>query len=49
MIQPTKNDKVVRELVQSSVNVVNDRYEIPVPLKVSIVESLPYTVPTRVH
>ena len=31
VIQPSKNDEIVRELMESSVNVVNDRYEIPVP------------------
>ena len=41
VIQPSKNDEIVRELVESSVNVVNDRYEIPVPFKANIVESLP--------
>ena len=41
VIQPSKNDEIVRELVQSWVNVVNDRYEIPVPLKANIVEFLP--------
>ena len=41
VIQPSKNDEIVRELVECSVNVVNNRCEIPVPLKANVVESLP--------
>ena len=41
MILLSKNDEIVRELLQLSVSVVNDRYVIPIPRKASIVESLP--------
>ena len=40
-IQVSTSDKITRELVEPNVNVVNNRYEIPVPLKVDVVEALP--------
>ena len=49
VIQPSKNDEIVRELVESSVNVVNNRYEIPVPLKANVVESLPNKYSCALH
>ena len=49
VIQPSKNDEIVRELVESSVNVVNNRYEIPVPLKSNVVESLPNNYSCALH
>ena len=40
-LQPLKNDKIVRKLVETNVKVVNDRYEIPLPLKNDVSETLP--------
>ena len=40
-IQVSTSDEITRELVEPNVNVVNNRYEIPVPLKVDVVEALP--------
>ena len=46
VIQPSKNDEIVRELVESSVNVVSNRYEIPVA---NVVESSPNNYPCALH
>ena len=40
-IQMSTSNEITRELVEPNVNVVNNRYEIPVPLKVDVVETLP--------
>ena len=40
-LQPSKNDEIARKLVETDVKVVNDRYEIPVPLKNDVAEKLP--------
>ena len=40
-IQVSTSDEITRELVEPNVNVVNNCYEIPVPLKVDVVEALP--------
>ena len=40
-LQPSKNDKIARKLVETNVKVANDRFEIPVPLKNDVVEKLP--------
>ena len=40
-IQVSTSDEITRELVEPNVNVVNNRYEIPVPLKVDVVEAFP--------
>ena len=38
---PSRNDGKARELVERDIKVVNDRYEIPVPLNMEVVKSLP--------
>ena len=40
-IQVSTSDEITRELVELNVNVVNNCYEIPVPLKVDVVKALP--------
>ena len=40
-LQPSENDEIARKLVETNVKVVNDRYEIPVPLKNDVAEKLP--------
>ena len=40
-IQVSTSDEITRELVEPNVNVVNNRCEIPVPLKVDVVQALP--------
>ena len=40
-LQPSKNDEIAQALVESNIKVVEDRYEIPVPLKQDVVETLP--------
>ena len=40
-IQVSTSDEITQELVEPNVNVVNNRYEIPVPLKVDVVKALP--------
>ena len=40
-LQPSANDEIVRNLVETNVRVVNDRYEVPVPLKDDVVKALP--------
>ena len=39
--QPSINDEMARQLVESNVKIVNGRYEIPVPLKMDVVTNLP--------
>ena len=39
-IQPSKTDEFVRRLVESYIKLVDERYEIPVPLKNDVVEKL---------
>ena len=39
--QPSINDEMARQLVESNVKIVNRRYEIPVPLKMDVVTNLP--------
>ena len=39
-IQPSKTDEFVRRLVESDIKLVDERYEIPVPLKNDVVEKL---------
>ena len=41
ILQPSKNDEIARKLVETNVKVVNDRNEIPVPLKNDVTEKLP--------
>ena len=41
ILHPSKNDEVAREIVETNVKVINDRYEIPVPLKADLVKTLP--------
>ena len=41
VIQPSVNDDIARQLVESNVRVKNGRYEIPVPLKTNMLKSLP--------
>ena len=41
VIQPSKNDEKARSLVEPHIKVVNERYEIPVPLKQDIIDDLP--------
>ena len=40
-LKPSKNDEIARKLVETNVKVVNDRYEISVPLKNDVAEKLP--------
>ena len=40
VIQPSVNDDIARQLVESNVRVKNGRYEIPVPLKTNMLKSL---------
>ena len=40
-LQSSKNDEIVRKFVETNVKVVNDRYEIPVPLKNDVAKTLP--------
>ena len=40
-IQVSTSNEITRELVEPNVNVVNNRYEIPVPFKVDVVKALP--------
>ena len=39
--QPSRNEEKARELVERDIKVVNNRYEIPVPLNMEVVKSLP--------
>ena len=39
-VQPSQNDVLTRQLVEPHIRVVNERYEIPVPLKTDIVGTL---------
>ena len=39
--QPSINDEIARQVVESNVKVINGRYEIPVPLKMDVVTNLP--------
>ena len=39
--QPSINDKIARQVVESNVKVINGRYEIPVPLKMDVRTNLP--------
>ena len=39
--QPSQNDQLTRQLVEPHIKVVNDGYEIPVPLKTYVVSTLP--------
>ena len=32
IVQPSQNDELTRQLVETHIKVVNERYEIPVPL-----------------
>ena len=41
VIQPSRNEDIAREIVESNIKIVNDRYEIPVPLKPEVVVRLP--------
>ena len=41
IIQPSINDELAKELVESNIKVVNGRYEIPVPLRQDVVQNLP--------
>ena len=41
VIQPSRNEDIAREIVESNIKIVDDRYEIPVPLKTDVVERLP--------
>ena len=38
--QPSINDEIARQLAESNVQVINGRYEIPVPLKMDVVTNL---------
>ena len=40
-IQASTSDEITRKLVELNMNVVNNRYKIPVPLKVDVVKALP--------
>ena len=37
VIQPSRNEDIAREIVESNINIVDDRYEILVPLKPEVV------------
>ena len=39
--QPSINDEIARQLVESNIKIINGRYEIPVPLKMDVVTNLP--------
>ena len=39
--QPSINDEIARQVVESNVKVINGRYEIPVPSKIDVVTNLP--------
>ena len=39
--QPSMNDEIARQLVEFNVKVINGGYEIPVPLKMDVVTTLP--------
>ena len=39
--EPSINDEIIRQLVESNVKTINGRYEIPVPLKMDVVANLP--------
>ena len=39
--QPSINDEIARQVVESNVKVINGRYETPVPLKMDVVTNLP--------
>ena len=40
-LQPSRNDERAEEIVESDIKVVDNRYEIPVPLNMAVVEQLP--------
>ena len=40
-LQPSRNDERAKEIVESDIKVVDNRYEIPVPLNMAVVEQLP--------
>ena len=41
VIQPSRNEDIAREIVESNIKIVNERYEIPVPLKPEVIVRLP--------
>ena len=40
-IQPSKNDEITRLFVEPNIKVVDNRYEIPVPIKKDVIDILP--------
>ena len=40
-VEPSRNDEIAKQLVEGNVKVIDNRYEIPVPLNMEVVEQLP--------
>ena len=40
VMQPSMNDAISRQMVESNVKVINGRYKIPVPIKMDVVTNL---------
>ena len=52
MVQPSRNDELAHELIESDIQVKDARYEIPVPFKLKKLQTLPYNYENalrRVH
>ena len=41
-VEPSRNDEIAKQLVEGNVKVIDNRYEIPVPLNMEAVEQLPH-------
>jgi len=48
-IQPSTNEEIARELVETNVKIKNGRYEMPVPFKVETLKPLPNNYPCALN
>ena len=39
-MEPSRNDKIARQMVENNIKVIDNRYEIPVPFNMEVVEQL---------
>ena len=39
--EPSRNDEIAKQLVENNIKVIDNRYEIPVPLNMEVVKQLP--------
>ena len=40
-VEPSRNDEIAKQMVEGNIKVIDNRYEIPVPLNMEVVEQLP--------